>query len=41
LQSDLALRALAMAAALAAAAGLYFGVLAASGLRWREFLRKG
>jgi putative peptidoglycan lipid II flippase len=41
LQSDLALRALAMAAALLAAAAVYFGVLAASGLRWREFLRKG
>jgi putative peptidoglycan lipid II flippase len=40
LQSELSLRALAMAAALAAAAGVYFGVLAASGLRWREFLRK-
>lgn len=41
LQSDLPLRALAMAAALAAAAVVYFGVLIASGLRWREFLRKG
>ncbi|MFO1219766.1 MAG: murein biosynthesis integral membrane protein MurJ [Burkholderiaceae bacterium] len=40
LQSQLGLRAAVLAAALAAAAVVYFGVLAACGLQWRQFLRK-
>jgi putative peptidoglycan lipid II flippase len=41
LQSQPLKRALAMAAALAAAAAVYFGVLTVAGQRWRQFLRKG